>query len=188
MTHEDGARGVVSGGARFDLSEARALLANTPKALDGWLRDLPAAWLECDEGPETWNALIVLGHLIEGEHSDWMPRVEHLLEHGEQVPFPPFDRFAQLRRPHRSVAALLDEFAALRRHSLDRLVGLRLSAGDLQRRGRHPEFGAVTLGQHLATWVAHDLSHLTQIARVMARRYAAAVGPWRAYLRVVRDA
>lgn len=173
--------------AAFDLVEARALLACTPPMLDAWLRDLPDAWFTCDEGPSTWNPLAVVGHLVEGERSDWIPRVRHLLAHGEAVAFPPFDRFAQLRREALPMPALLDEFAALRRDSLRDLAALALSADDLRRPGRHPEFGRVTLAQHLATWVAHDLTHITQIARVMARRYATAVGPWRAYLRVVRQ-
>lgn len=171
----------------FDLVEGPALLRRTPFVLDAWLREAPAAWLSCDEGPDTWNAAVVVGHLVEGELHDWMPRVRHLLAHGEARAFAPFDRFSQMRRPSRSIAALLDEFAACRRQSLDELVAMRLSAADFDRRGRHPEFGVVTLGQHLATWVVHDLTHVAQIARVMAKRYAAAVGPWRAYLRVVRD-
>jgi hypothetical protein len=153
--------------------------------LDAWLRDGSAFWLESDEGPDTWSPLVVLGHLIEGERHDWLPRVRHLLEHGEAVPFAPFDRFSQLRRPHRTVAELLDEFAECRRASLAELGRLNLQVGDMDRRGRHPEFGVVTLGQHLATWVAHDLTHIAQIARAMAHRYRDAVGPWRAYLRVL---
>lgn len=173
-------------GASFELGQAVALLARTPGLLDAWLRDLPEPWLTCDEGPQTWNALTVVGHLIEGERTDWIPRVRHLLAHGEAVAFPPFDRFAQLARAPVSIGRLLDEFAAARRRSLAELAALRLSPPDLQRQGRHPEFGVVTLGQHLATWVAHDLTHVTQIARGMARRYAEDVGPWRAYLRVVQ--
>ncbi len=173
--------------AAFDLAEGRSLLARTPAVLDAWLRGLPGAWLTCDEGPATWNALAVVGHLVEGERTDWIPRVRHLFTHGDAVAFPPFDRVAMLRRGAVAAATLLDEFAAARAASLCALDELRLTAADLDRRGRHPELGAVTLGQHLATWVAHDLTHLTQIARVMARRLAAAVGPWRAYLRAVRD-
>lgn len=171
----------------FDLVEGPALLQRTPALLDSWLRDLPPRWLACDEGQDTWNAAVVVGHLIEGELHDWVPRVRHLLAHGEARPFTPFDRFSQMRRPVRSIGALLDEFAACREKSLEELGALRLCTVDLDRRGRHPEFGVVTLGQHLATWVVHDLTHVTQIARVMAKRHAAAVGPWRAYLRVVRD-
>ncbi len=178
----------TSSTSTFDLHLGPAVLRRTPAMLDAWLRAMPAALLECNEGPGTWSPLVVLGHLVEGERHDWIPRVRHLLEHGEAVPFPPFDRFSQLQQPARSVAQLLDEFAACRAASLDALAGLRLSAADLERRGRHPEFGAVTLGQHLATWVAHDLDHVTQIARTMANPLRTAVGPWRAYLRVIRDA
>lgn len=172
---------------RFDLGEAQALLAHTPALLDSWLRDLPVAWLECTEGPDTWSPRVVLGHLIEGELHDWLPRVRHVLAHGENPPFPPFDRFSQDRREPRDVPQLLREFGDLRATSLRQLAALRLSAADLARCGRHPEFGRVTLQQHLATWVVHDLTHITQIARVMARRFAATVGPWRAYLRVLRE-
>lgn len=169
----------------FDLADGVDLLQRTPALLDAWLRDLPDGWLASDEGPDTWNPRVVLGHLIEGEQHDWLPRTRHLLAHGEAVPFAPFDRFAQLRRPPQPVTALLDEFAARRRQSLADLTALRLTPADLARRGRHPEFGAVTLGQHLATWVAHDLTHIAQIARAMAQRCRDAVGPWRAYLRVL---
>ncbi len=176
------------GSTAFDLSEATALLARTPPLLDAWLRDLPDAWLRCDEGPDTWNPTDVLGHLLEGERHDWLPRVQHVLAHGDATPFPPFDRFAQLRRGPIPLGELLDAFAVARRASLAQLAALQLTPADLDRRGRHPEFGVVTLREHLATWVAHDLTHVTQIARVWAGRYAAAVGPWRAYLRVVQQA
>ncbi|MBL8751546.1 MAG: DinB family protein [Planctomycetes bacterium] len=178
----------TSSTAAFDLDLGPATLRRTPPMLDAWLRTMPSTLLECDEGDGTWSPLVVLGHLIEGERHDWIPRVRHLLEHGEAVPFAPFDRFSQLRAPARSVAHLLDEFAACRAASLDALSALRLSAADLDRRGRHPEFGAVTLGQHLATWVAHDFDHVVQIARTMANTLRGPVGPWRAYLRVIRDA
>lgn len=171
----------------FDLADGTTLLRRTPALLDAWLRDLPDPWLRCDEGPDTWNALEVLAHLVEAELHDWLPRTRHVLQHGEALPFPPFDRFSQRSKPARSAAQLLDEFASRRAASLDELASLRLSPADLQRRSRHPEFGVVTLGQHLATWVAHDLTHVSQVTRVMARRLAAHVGPWRAYLRVVRD-
>ncbi len=170
----------------FDLAEGIALLQRTPAMLSAWLGELPDPWLRCNEGPRTWNAIDVLGHLIEAERHDWLPRVRHLLQHGEALAFPPFDRFAQQRQAERPVQQLLAEFATCRAGSLAELASLQLTATDLERRGRHPEFGVVTLGQHLATWVAHDLTHVTQIARVMARRLATDVGPWRAYLRVVR--
>jgi hypothetical protein len=123
-----------------------------------------------------------VGHLIEGERTDWMPRVHHLLRHGDAVAFAPFDRFAHLGSTPQPIARQLEDFARMRAASLADLAALRLGAGDLARTGRHPEFGVVTLAQHLATWVAHDLSHIAQIARVMARRNDTAVGPWRAYL------
>lgn len=170
----------------FDLHEGPALLHRTPMLLDAWLRGLPEPWLACDEGPGTWTPVQVLGHLIEGELHDWIPRVRHLLQFGEAVAFPPFDRFSQDRREKRTVAQMLDEFAGLRQQSLDGLVGMKLGPAELRRTGRHPEFGVVTLGQHLATWVAHDLTHVTQVARAMAGRYREAVGPWKAFLRVVR--
>ena len=172
---------------RFDLDEATRVLVQTPHVLDAWLRDLPEAWLRATEGPSTWSAFDVVGHLIHGERTDWIPRVRHLLTHGEAVPFPVFDRFAQFEASRgRSMTQLLDDFRAARAESLDALAGLALTPADLGRTGTHPEFGVVTLAQHLATWVVHDLDHLAQIARVLARGYAGAVGPWRAYLRVVR--
>ena len=138
------------------------------------------------EGPNTWSPFDVVGHLIHGERTDWMPRVEHLLRHGDAVPFPPFDREAMFAASQgRSLGELLDTFARLRSQSLERLEALGLSDADLSRCGRHPEFGVVTLGQHLSTWVAHDLGHISQIVRVMARQYTDAVGPWRMYLSIL---
>ncbi|MBL8842839.1 MAG: DinB family protein [Planctomycetes bacterium] len=172
--------------APFCLAEALPLLERTPRVLDALLRGLPEAWLAADEGPQTWSAPLVVGHLIHGERTDWLPRVRHLREHGETRPFAPFDRFAQLAAPPRALGELLDEFAALRRASLAELAALELQEGDLARRGRHPALGTVTLGELLATWVVHDLDHLVQIERTMAKRWGGAVGPWAAYLRVVR--
>jgi hypothetical protein len=170
----------------FDLHAAVPILSRTPGVLDALLRDLPSDWISCREGPDTWSPFDVIGHLIHGERTDWMPRVEHLLAHGDAVPFPNFDRFAQFEASRgKSLPELLDSFRELRAESLRRLAALRLTAIDLDRTGQHPEFGRVTLGQHLATWVAHDLDHLVQIARVMGRQYTEAVGPWRQYLRII---
>src|SRR5512142_2586960 len=166
---------------RFD--DAVPVLRRTPGVLRELLRDLPAAWTAATEGPGTWSAFDVVGHLIHGERTDWVPRVEHMLRHGDALPFPPFDREAMLRESAGApLAELLDTFARLRGESLARLAALGLTDADLARRGRHPEFGTVTMGQHLATWVAHDLSHVGQVVRVMARQYTDAVGPWRKYL------
>jgi len=169
---------------RFD--DALPVLRRTPAVLRALLLDLPGPWIEATEGPGTWSPFDVVGHLIHGERTDWVPRVEHLLRHGDAVPFPPFDREAMFAASRGlSLGELLDTFAGLRAESLARLTALGLTEADLARRGRHPELGVVTLGQHLATWVAHDLSHVAQVARVMARRYGAAVGPWRAYLPIL---
>jgi hypothetical protein len=171
---------------KFDLQHSAALLACTPRTLDALLRDLPEVWIKNNEGPETWSPFDVVGHLIHGERTDWIPRVEHILAYGESVPFPAFDRFAQFEASNgKGLAGLLDTFAALRADSLGRLAALRLTPDDLERRGTHPEFGPVTLSQHLATWTAHDLDHIVQISRTMAFQYAEAVGPWKRYLRIV---
>jgi hypothetical protein len=172
----------------FRFEEALPLLGRTPAVLQALLADLPAAWTSAIEGPGTWSPYDVVGHLIHGERSDWMPRVHHLLRHGDAVAFPPFDREGMFEASKgRPLRELLDTFAALRADSLEQLAELRLTGADLGRTGRHPDFGIVTLGQHLATWVAHDLTHLSQIVRAMGRQYADAVGPWHAYLRVVRN-
>ena len=172
----------------FTIPDAHALLARTPATLDAWLRGLPDAWVTATEGPSTWSAYDIVGHLIHGDRADWIPRARRILEHGESRAFEPFDREAQFRESAgRSLDDLLDEFARVRAASLEALEALALSEADLERRGTHPAFGSVTLGQLLSTWVAHDLDHVMQIARVMARRYDGDVGPWRAYLRIIRD-
>jgi hypothetical protein len=173
---------------RFAMDEAAAILARTPATLDALLRGLPDGWIAATEGAGTWSPFDVIGHLIHGERTDWMPRARLILEHGERRAFDPFDRFAQFGASEgRRLEGLLDEFAALRRSSLRELEALQLTEADLDRPGRHPELGSVTLRQLLATWVAHDLDHLVQISRVLARQYAEEVGPWRAYLRVISD-
>lgn len=172
----------------LDLSQAVSVLERTPGTLDALLRGLPEDWLHASEGPDTFTPRDVVGHLIHGEDTDWIPRAEIILEHGESRPFTPFDRFA-----FRSWVAgtptpeLLDRFAARRRGSLERLASFRLTREDLARRGTHPALGAVTLGELLASWVVHDLGHITQVARVMAKQYTGAVGPWTEYLAVLHD-
>ena len=170
----------------FVMDEAVAILARTPATLDALLRGLPEDWIVAHEGGDTWSPFDVIGHLIHGERTDWVPRARIILEHGEARAFDTFDRFAQFAvSGGRTLASLLDELAALRRENLRELATLRLTAADLDRRGRHPELGVVTLRQHLATWVAHDLDHVVQISRVLARQYSDEVGPWRAYLRII---
>jgi hypothetical protein len=172
----------------FDLDTAVPVLRRTPSVVRTLLADLPRDWIEHTEGPGTWSPFDIVGHLIHGERTDWMPRVDHMLRHGDAVVFPAFDREAMFTASRgRSLDELLDTFTSLRDDSLDRLGALQLSDADLERHGRHPEFGIVTLRQHLATWVAHDLGHISQIVRVMARQYSDAVGPWRAYLSILSE-
>ena len=167
----------------FTLELAVPVLERTPAVVRALLADLPPEWTESRDGPDTWSPFDVVGHLIHGERTDWVPRIEHLLAHGDAVPFPVFDRFAMFEGSRgKTLADLLATFAELREANLNRLAQLLLTPADFGRRGRHPGLGIVTLGQHLATWVAHDLSHIAQIVRVMGRQYRAAVGPWTAYL------
>lgn len=170
----------------FDLTHTITLLTRTPAALDGLLRDLPDAWTRRNEGDGTWNAVDIVGHLIHGERTDWMPRVRIILEAGESRTFEPFGMAGHLREIEgRSMNELLDELARLRATNLSDLRALNLQPADLQRRGRHPELGSVTLAQLLATWAAHDLTHLHQLSRVLAHQSRDATGPWRAYLGVL---
>lgn len=171
---------------QFDLASAQGVLRRTPSTLTNLLRGLPEPWLRQDEGPGTWNVFDVVGHLIHGEETDWIPRTRIILEHGTGKPFELFDRLAQFRASRgKSLDELLDEFSDLRARNVVELGEFRLAPEHLALQGRHPELGVVTLGQLLSTWVAHDLDHLVQVARVMARCYAEEVGPWRAYLRVL---
>ena len=171
---------------RFDLDHATAVLERTPATVRALLGGLPAAWTEADEGPDTWSPYVIVGHLIHGERTDWIPRAAIILAQGGDRRFPSFDRFAQFREgAGKSLAILLDEFARLRVASLTTLGSWHLTREHLALEGEHPEFGPVTLEQLLATWVAHDLGHMAQIARVMAKQYREAVGPWQAYLPVL---
>lgn len=170
----------------FDLSASIAVLERTPHALRAMLGGLPPVWTNATEGPETWSPYIIVGHLIHGERTDWIPRAQIILAQGPQRRFAPFDRFAQLNENQgASLATLLDEFTRLRAANLATLAGWELTDAQLVLEGEHPEFGPVTLQQLLATWVAHDLGHVAQVARVMAKQYRAAVGPWRAYLPIL---
>lgn len=172
---------------QFELDDALAVLGRTPQTLQALLSDLPHTWLTATEGPDTWSPFDVVGHLIHGEETDWIPRARIILAEGESRPFDPFDRFAQMEKSKgKSLAQLLAEFRRLRNENLRVLGSWNLGPTDLDRRGRHPELGTVTLRQLLATWVAHDLAHLGQITRVLAKQYGDAVGPWKAYLSVYR--
>ncbi len=172
-----------------NLQHTISLLARTPAALNALLRDLPEALTLQNEGENTWSAFDVVAHLIHGERTDWMPRARTILQFGETQAFGPFNRLGHIRESQgKSLAQLLDEFARLRSESLSELRTLNLQPDDLARRGWHPALGAVTLSELLATWAAHDLTHLHQISRIMAHQYRQAVGPWSAYLGVLQCA
>ena len=169
------------------LEESLAILTRTPATFDALLRDLPDAWTAATEGPGTWSPYDVIGHLIHGERTDWMPRLKIIVEHGVDRPFEPFDREAQFSQSAgKSLNTLLDEFSALRRQCLQNLRALNLQPADLEKKGMHPALGPVTLRQLLATWTAHDLAHILQVSRVMAKRYKSEVGPWAEYQSVMR--
>jgi hypothetical protein len=172
-----------------DIQNTIALLGRTPDVLGTLLRDLPNEWTRANEGDQTWSAYDIVGHLIHGERTEWLARAKMILEFGETRTFDRFDRLAQERESQgKTLGQLLDEFAHLRSKNLDELRALNLQPDDLERRGRHPVFGTVTLGQLLATWTAHDMTHLHQISRVMAHQYREAVGPWSVYLGVLQCA
>jgi hypothetical protein len=172
-----------------NLPQTISLLARTPAALNALLRNLPETWTLRNEGENTWSAFDIVGHLIHGERTDWMARARMVLQFGEFRTFEPFDRWGQAREVQgKSMEQLLDEFAQLRSQNLRELNALNLQQQELERSGRHPALGIVTLSQLLATWVIHDLTHLHQISRVMAHQYRDAVGPWSAYLGVLQCA
>ena len=171
------------------LQQTMALLSRTPASLDAFLRDLPDSLTRQNEGGNTWSAYDIVGHLVYAERTDWMPRVKMILEFGETRAFEKFDRLGQVRESQgKSLEQLLDEFAGVRAENLDELRALNLQKEALNRLGRHPSLGVVTLSQLLATWAAHDLTHLHQLSRIMAHQYREAVGPWSAYLGVLKCA
>lgn len=170
----------------FDLDHGVAVLERTPRVLDEMLATLPPDWIDATEGPETWSPYVIVGHLLHGERTDWIARAAIILAQGPNRRFAPFDRVAQFQASQgKTLGDLLGEFALARADNLATLISWRLTDVQLALHGEHPAFGAVTLRQLLATWVAHDLGHIAQIARVMAKQYRDAVGPWRAYLPVL---
>ena len=172
-----------------NLQNTLALLTRTPGTLDALLRELPEIWTQSNEGGESFTAFEVLGHLIQGERTDWMARANMIRQFGESKTFERFDRFANKRESEgKSLGQLLDEFAGLRKQNLEEVRSWGLTRADLEKRGRHPEFGTVTLSELLATWAAHDLTHLHQISRIMAHQYRELVGPWTVFLGVLQCA
>jgi hypothetical protein len=177
---------IVMKGLEFDLASGMEILRRTPAALRVWLAGLPEDWVHCNEGPDTWSPFDIVGHLVHGERTDWIPRANQILAGQVETPFPAFDRFAQSHESKgKTLDLLLDEFEEFRLENLEKLESFHLGDAELELTGTHPEFGAVTLRQLLATWVTHDLAHLAQIARVMAKQHRSAVGPWRKYLSIL---
>lgn len=171
---------------QFQLEQGIEILSRTPETLNSLLRGLSGDWIYNNEGSESWSPFDILGHFIHGEETDWIPRAQIILEYGDSRPFEPFDRFAQFEKSKgKSLDELLDTFAQLRKKNLAALKKMKLSAEKLGQTGMHPELGRVTLRQLLSTWVVHDLGHLAQITRVMAKQYREEVGPWEAYLPVL---
>ncbi|HNV77537.1 MAG TPA: DinB family protein [Gemmatimonadaceae bacterium] len=170
----------------FDLPNAVAVLARTPHTLRAMLSGLSPAWIDATEGGDSWSPYTIVGHLLHGERTDWIPRARIILAQGNERRFAPYDRLAQFHESQgKSLDALLTEFASLRSDNLETLLGWALTDRELSLEGEHPAFGVVTLRQLLATWTAHDLGHVAQVARVMAKQYRDAVGPWREYLPIM---
>jgi hypothetical protein len=170
---------------KFNLEEALPILERTPRVVTLLLKNLPACWTQQNEGNDTWSAYDVIGHYIHGEKTDWIPRMKIILGEGDKH-FVPFDRFAQFRDSKgKSLDQLLDEFAELRKENVQQLIALVPDEAALERKGIHPQFGEVTLGELLSSWVVHDLTHINQICRVMARQYEVAVGPWKEYMGIL---
>ena len=173
---------------RFELASSMDILRRTPATLRALLDGAGDAWSRSNEGPDTFSPFDVVGHLIDGEETDWMPRAASILSRNPQATFAPYDRFRHYERNRgRSLASLLDEFGRLRAANLEGLAAWNLGDAELELRATHPSLGPVTLRQLLATWVAHDLGHIAQVARVMAKQYREEVGPWVQYLPVLTD-
>jgi hypothetical protein len=171
----------------FDLDKSVEILERTPAILAAMLEGLDDDWITHNEGPDTWSPYDIVGHLIHGELTDWIPRMEIILSDSSDKRFTPFDRFAQFTNSRgKTLSSLLDRFATLRAHNIQKLRATPITGADLLKTGIHPAFGPVTLSQLLATWAAHDLNHIAQIARVMAAQYKAATGPWVAYLKILQ--
>ncbi|WP_111683075.1 DinB family protein [Winogradskyella tangerina] len=170
----------------YQFTEALEVLAQTPKTLKSLLGQLSDPWIYNNEGDKTWSPYDIVGHLIHGEKTDWIPRAKIILSPSENKTFVPFDRFAQFENSKgKTISQLLDEFETLRANNLNTLKQLNLTTKQLDLKGIHPELGEVTLSQLLATWVTHDLAHLAQISRVMAKQYKNEVGPWSAYIPIL---
>ena len=171
---------------KFDLDISVEILQRTPSVLKALLQGLDDDWIFNNEGPETFSPYDVIGHLIHGEKTDWRDRAEMIMKFGESKTFVPYDRFAQFEESKgKSLQQLLDEFDKMRIHNLQWLVSLQLSAADLDKKGIHPSLDVVTLRQLLSTWAVHDLTHIAQVSRVMAKQYKEEIGPWVEFFRIM---
>jgi hypothetical protein len=176
------------GKMNFRMNEAIEILERTPPTLEYFISGISIGWLQCNEGEGTWNVTQIIEHLIEGEKNNWIPRLEFILKEGESKPFPPFDRFSHLNaQSDRSIEQKLIEFKEIRTQNILRLKQLIKSVDILEKTGFHPELGKVRVRELLSTWVAHDLTHISQIVRVMADRYRTDVGPWKEYLGILKS-
>ena len=172
----------------FNLSKSVEILQQTPDTLISMLQNLSPEWTTNNEGDSTWSVYDIVGHLIHGEKTDWMPRTEIILSEKINKTFEPFDRFAQFKESKgKSLKQLLDEFKILRKKNIDQLLSKKLTDKQLESKGVHPDFGEVALSQHLSSWVVHDLNHIAQISRVIANQYKFNVGPWRDYLKILNQ-
>jgi uncharacterized damage-inducible protein DinB len=172
----------------FTIEKSIEILERTPAVLDAMLTGISADWTENNEGGETWSVFDVLGHLVHGEKTDWIARAEIILSDGRNKAFEPFDRFAQFEESKgKTLRELLDEFKELRQKNIAVLRSKKLTGKNLEQKGIHPAFAEVTLAQLLATWTVHDLDHISQISRVMAKQYKEDVGPWVEYLRILNQ-
>ena len=172
---------------QFNLDQSIEILGQTPLVLENLLIGLSEEWIQNNEGAETWSPYNIVGHLIHGEKTDWIPRVVIILSPNADKSFELFDRFAQFRESEgKTLKQLLDEFKILRKQNIQHLRSMEITEADLTKVGKHPTFGAVTLKQLIATWMVHDLNHISQICRVMAKQYKDEVGPWSAYLGILK--
>lgn len=171
----------------FNLKEAIEVLERTPHTLLNFLSGLSEGWLKCNEGEGTWNGSDVIKHLIEAEKTNWLPRLEFILQEGDSKPFPPFDRYTHLdEKAEGSIEQKLLEFRTLRAQNIAKLNVLIKPEIHLEWKGFHLDLGSVKVSELLSTWVVHDLTHIAQIVRVMAERYRENVGPWKEYLGILK--
>lgn len=171
---------------KYNLTKSYQILERTPSVLKALLSNLDDGWIVNNEGPETFSPYDVIGHLIHGEKTDWSARAKIILEFGLSKPFIPWDRFAQYEESKGKILAqLLNEFEAVRKENVAWLKSLNITEPDLEKKGMHPSLGEVTLRNLLSTWVVHDLTHIAQITRVMAKQYKEEMGPWPGFFRIL---